>query len=290
MQDTPLGRLAVRWVHERQRTGQIARLTADANRRHLASFTDSYGRRPLDQLGHAAVVRWLEALERSGYAASTRSVHLSTLRSFARWCVQHGHVPRDWTATAPRIRRARQVPRDLTNEHVAAIVDACPDARARAVVWLMFGSGLRCVEVSRLQVDDVDRASRLLFVVGKGGHQGLVPAPQPTIDAVDAYLAEAGHRSGALIRPQRGATISPSRISHLVGDVIAAAGVKVRRGDGRSAHGLRAAAASDLYDACRDPRIVQQFLRHQHLQTTSVYLRRAEQAHVVLAVDGRFAA
>lgn len=77
--ETELGRLAVRYVNERQRSGQIVRLTAEANYRHLRSFVESFGNRPLTQLGHAAMQRWLEAMERHGYAA---------LRGFARWCVR----------------------------------------------------------------------------------------------------------------------------------------------------------------------------------------------------------
>lgn len=290
--ETELGRLAVRYIDDRRKAGQISRLTAEANYRHLRSFVESFGRRPLSQLGHAAVQRWLEAMEQRGYAPATRSVHLSTLRGFAKWCVLHKHAKVDWTLHAPKIRRTRQVPRDLTSGHFDQILEAAPDARARCVLWLMFGSGLRCVEETRLQVDDLDRASGFLFVTGKGGHQGFVPAPSPVIDAIDDYLSEAGHRSGVLLRPTRGPArpLSPSRISHIAGSAIRAAGVKVRVGDGRSAHGLRAAAASELYDVCRDPRIVQQFLRHQHLQTTSIYLRRAEQEQVREAVNRRFVA
>lgn len=289
---TPLGRLAHQYVTERLRSGQIVRLTADANRCHLRSFVESFGNRPIDQLGHAAVQRWLEMLERKGYAAATRSVHMSTLRGFAKWCVLHKHVKTDWTIHAPKIRRSRQVPRDLTAAHFNLIIDAAPDSRARCALWLMFGSGLRCVEVSRLEVDDLDRASGFLFVTGKGGHQGFVPCPAPVLTAIDTYLAESGHTSGPLIRPVRGPIrpLSPSRISHFAIQAIRDAGVKIRKGDGRTAHGLRAAAASELYDTCRDPRIVQQFLRHAHLQTTSVYLRRAEQEQVRKAVEQRFVA
>lgn len=290
--ETELGKLAVRYIDDRRKAGQISRLTAEANHRHLRSFVESFGRRPLTQLGHAAVQRWLEAMENHGYAPATRSVHLSTLRGFARWCVLHKHAKVDWTLHAPKIRRSRQVPRDLTADHFTLILAAARDLRCRCVLWLMFGCGLRCVEVSRLQVDDLDRASGFLFVVGKGGHQGFVPAPAPVVDAIDAYLADAGHSSGQLIRPVRGPNrqLSPSRISHFAIQAIRDSGVKIRNGDGRSAHGLRAAAASELYDTCQDPRIVQQFLRHQHLQTTSLYLRRADQEKVREAVARRFAA
>lgn len=290
--ETELGRLAVRYLKNRRDAGQISQLSADNYYRHLKSFCETFGNRPLKQLGPAAIQRWLEALEEKRYAPATKSVHLSTVRGFARWCVLHKHSKVDWTIDAPKIRRSRQVPRDLTNDHFELIVDAATCLRDRAILWLMFGCGLRCVEISRLQVDDIDRASGFLFVVGKGGHQGFVPCPQVVLEAVDAYLAEAGHQGGSLIRPERGRApkVSPSRISHVATAAIAASGVKIRKGDGRTAHGLRAAAASDLYDSCRDPQIVQQFLRHQHLQTTSIYLRRADRDRVREAVEQRFAA
>lgn len=271
-----LSPLVLAYVGGRLRRGDLAPITARSVRHHLMRFSASFGRRPLDQLGPRSIERFIEEMEALGLAKSTQAAHLSSLRGFARWCVIDGRVPRDWTISAPRIRRPRQIPRDMTNDHALAVIGQARTDRERLIAWLMFGCGLRCVEVSRLQVDDYDPVTSLLHVTGKAGHQRHVPVPEPVYAAWSAYLAN--HGTGHLLRRETdgGGPVSPERISGIVRRLVADAGVKVRRYDGRSAHGLRAAAASDLYDVTHDARVVQQFLGHSSIATVSVYLRRAE--------------
>lgn len=285
---TTLGPLALRYVGERKRRGEIQPNTARNIGSHLIGFAVSYGYRPLAQLSHKAVERWIEEMVDAGIAASTRAVRLSSLRTFARWCVVTGHVERDWTLLAPKIRRPRQVPRDMTNEHVALVLAQAGNERELLIGWLMFGCGLRCVEVHRLDVEDLDRLSMQLHVVGKARHERVVPVPEPVLRSWDAYLSATGHATGPLVRYWDGTgRLGPERISGLVGHLCRASGVKVRRGDGRSAHGLRAAGASDLFDACLDPIVVQEFLGHASLAAGRPYLRRASTGRVKDAQDHR---
>lgn len=278
---TTLGPIALRYVGERVRRGEIEKNTARNIRAHLFSFAVSYGRRPLQQLSHKAVERWLEEMVEEGIAASTRAVRLSSLRTFARWCCINEVVDKDWTLLAPKVRRPRVVPRDMTNEHVALVLAQARNARELLIGWLMFGCGLRCVEVHRLDVEDLDRFTMQLHVVGKAMHERVVPVPPPVLRAWDAYLSESGHTTGPLIRYWDGSgRLGPERISGLVGYLCRESGVKVRKGDGRSAHGLRAAAASDLYDACLDPMVVQEFLGHASLASGRPYLRRVGEGRV----------
>lgn len=281
--------LVVAYLAARQRRGELEAITIRGYRNHLFTFSASYGRRPLSQLGPRAVERYVEQLTTAGLAKSTQSQHLSTLRGFARWCVLERHVDRDWTLAAPRIRRPRQVPRDMETPHVEAIIKAARDSRERLIAWLWWGCALRCVEVARLQVDDYDPVSRLLHVTGKAKHERVVPVPAPVRSAMLAYLGDAGHTTGHLVRrlTDGGGPVSPERISGIGQRLVRDAGVKVRRYDGRSAHGIRAAAASDLYDACADPLTVQEFLGHQNLQVTSIYLRRRKVEAVREAQDAR---
>lgn len=277
------------YVGGRLRRGDIAQITATGYRNHLHHFATFWGRRPVDQLSPKAVERYIEHMETEGLAKSTQTAHLSTLRGFARWMVLEDIISRDFTLAAPRIRRPRSVPRDMIADHFYAILAVCRDDRERLIVWLMYGCGLRCVEVSRLQVDDYDRATGLLHVIGKAGHQRAVPVPDPVRHAIDAYLASAGHGLGWLIRSHNDphAPIGANRISNIVQRLTRDSGVKVRNYDGRSAHGLRAAAASDLYDACHDPTVVQEFLGHANLQNVQVYLRRTKVERVAEAQRAR---
>lgn len=285
---TTLGPLALRYVGERKRRGEIEANTARNIRSHLIDFACSYGNRPLEQLSHKAVERWMEQMADAGIAASTRAVRLSSLRTFARWCVVAGHVQKDWTLLAPKVRRPRVVPRDMTNEHVALVLAQARNERELLIGWLMFGCGLRCVEVSRLDVEDLDRLTMQLHVVGKARHERVVPVPTPVLRAWDAYLTATGHSTGPLVRYWDGSgRLGPERISGLVGRLCRESGVKVRKGDGRSAHGLRAAGASDLFDACLDPIVVQEFLGHASLAAGRPYLRRASTGRVKEAQDHR---
>lgn len=289
---TTLGPIVLRYIGDRVRRGELDPKHCRGPRNHLMSFAKSFGRRPLDQLGHRAVERWLEELHARNLAPSTRAAHLSSLRTFARWCVLRDVVARDWTLAAPKITRPRVIPRDMTGDHFRATVAVAPDQRQRLVVWLMYGAGLRCVEVSRLDVDDYDPVGRTLFVTGKRGHQRMVPVGDPLRREIVAYLAWSGHTTGPLIARLDGkpGRVGPERISGMVGKLVRKAGVKVRNGDGRGAHGFRACAASDMLDATPNAWTVAEFLGHADLSSLRPYIRRRKLEEVRAAVDRRFAA
>lgn len=278
---TTFGPLIRQYVGERLRRGEITPLTARNVRNHLYAFDASYGRRPLDQLSHKAVERWIEDMHRRHLAPGTQNARLSSLRCFARWCAVNKHVGFDWTLNAPKVRRPRAQARDVTNEHFHLVLAQARSARERLIVWLMFDAGLRCIEISRLTCEDVERDTCQVFVTGKANHQRYVPVSAKVMSAIDDYLDEVGHgpgshRTGPLVRREDTAgALGPERISGIVGHLFKLSGVKARPYDGRSAHGLRAAAATDLYEACRDPRTVQEFLGHADMQNLNRYISRA---------------
>jgi integrase/recombinase XerC len=289
---TTLGPIVLRYIGDRVRRGELDPKHCRGPRNHLYSFALSFGKRPLDQLGGRAVERWLEELHTRGLAASTRAAHLSSLRTFARWCVLHDIVPRDWTLAAPKVKRPRAIPRDMNGDHFHATLAVAPDARQRVIVWLMYGAGLRCIEVSRLDVDDWDRVTGCLFVTGKGGHQREVPVGAPLRRELDAYLTWSGHTTGPLVArlDGRSGRLGPERISGIVGKLVRKAGVKVRNGDGRGAHGFRACAASDMLDVEPNAWTVAEFLGHADLSSLRPYIRRRKLQEVREAVERRFAA
>lgn len=277
------------YIGGRQRRGELQPITVRSVRNHLMKFSASYGKRPLTQLSPKAVERYIEQMRHRDYAPGTIAAHLSSMRTFARWCVLERIVDRDWMLAAPKVRRPRQVPRDMENEHFYLALGAARTPRERLIAWLWFGCGLRCVEVSRLHVDDYDPVTHYLFVTGKAGHERHVPAPTVVVAAMQTYLAEAGHASGHLIRRETdgGGPVSPERISGIGQRLCRDAGIKVRPYDGRSAHGFRAAAVSDLIDHGGDILTGMEFMGHANLQTMHVYLRRGKLAKVAAAQDAR---
>lgn len=274
------------YVNGRWKRGEISVTTRSDLRWTLSGLDESFGARPLTQFGPAAVDRWLETI--GGHADATRREYLSRVRGFCRFLVATKRLRVDPTTHVPTIRQARRAPRTLTTMQVGTLLRAAPDARARAVLWLMVGCGLRCVEVSRLRVEDFD--GRTITVRGKGGHERTLPVPVRVAAAVNAYLEEVGVTAGPLVRsvlvPSQG--LAAATLSGYVRGWMVAAGVKSRALDGRSAHALRRTCASDIADAGADLRVVQEMLGHARLETTAAsYLRRVSMDQMRSAMEGR---
>jgi site-specific recombinase XerD len=272
----------------RLRRGEISRSTASAMRWTLYQFADEFGNRPLNHLTAKAVDRWLETI--GHLSEATRRNYLSRVRMFCQWMLAEGHIHTDPTAHVPAIRQARRAPRTLTASQVRRLLMVLPDRRAKAVVWLMVGCGLRCVEVARLRVEDYDPAGRTVTVQGKADHERTVAVPADVARAVDAYLDETGVMAGPLVRselhPNRG--VSPKTLSTYLRWWMRDAGVKHRPLDGRSAHALRRTCASDVLDHSGDLRAVQEMLGHRRLETTArSYLRPVSLEQLRKAMEGR---
>lgn len=276
-----------RYLADRRKTGRMAGTTAKNVRYFLDSVAEQFGARPINQFTTAWVEGWLQGL--AHLAPGTRRTHFGRLRSFARWLVEHDHVRKDPTARIGRLPVPRRVPRALSSDKAGTVVESAPDTRLAAILALMLSCGLRCIEVSRLQVGDYDPHAKTLHVHGKGGHERVLPVPAEARAAIDRYLCQEGAPQGPLIRSEQRPTqgLSSGYLSHLVSDAMSAAGIKVRPGDGVSAHALRHTAATDVLNQCHDVRLVQQMLGHANLATTTVYLGTADLGQLRAAMEGR---
>lgn len=252
----------------------------------LFDFADSFGARPLDRLGNRAVVRWLE--QHGDWADTTRATRVSMLRRFAQWCEAERHTP-PWSTSIPRVRRPHTVPRFVDADAFSTTLAEATSTREQAILWLLFGCGLRCVEVARLRVEDWNRRDGVLVATGKGGHQREVPVIAEVDAALRAYLAEHPAAGGPLIRRADGCPrgVAANTISSLTRRMLRRAGVKGAAYDGVCAHGMRAAAATSVLEASGDIRAAQELLGHAHLSSTSAYLRRAGLDSVRAALAAR---
>lgn len=282
-----LGIAARRYLVARVRQGDISAYTASCHRRALEVLAEVHGNRPIGAIGKRTVRRWLAA--RPDLKPSTRRTQWSQISTFLDSLVDAGKLRSNPCHSMKAPRRPRTVPRAIDGDAVAALLAYAPDARARAVVWLMVGLGLRCVEVSRLNIEDWSRRDELLRVRGKFNHEREVPVTAEAAAALLAYLAEHPATVGPLVRSYRQPhrALRPCSLSHMLTAWLAAAGVKVAAHDGISAHCLRHTAASDVLDNSGDLRAVQQMLGHMHLSSTSVYLRRRDIPAVRSAMAGR---
>lgn len=278
----------LRYVAERKTRGEIS--TTKGTVSTLLGFSDVFGDRPLHRLSVHDVDRW--AASRQHLRPSSYRVCWLTVRRFCRWLLKRGHVSRDVFDELTPPRSPKSQPRALELEEVHLVVGACPDARARAIVWLELGSALRRIEVSRAEVGDWDRRAGGIIARGKGSKERWVPLLGPTITYLDVYLDEHPATSGPLIRsykhPWR--PITADYVGAIVSTAFAVSGVRKAPYDGKSGHALRHTAATETIDGEGDPRVAQELLGHEHLSTTvDIYIGRVALPRLVQSQCRRLA-
>lgn len=223
--------------------------------------------------------------------ANTRKSRLTKLRPFCRWLILEGHMTTDPTLRMARIPVPSAAPRDLTVEEVAQLLRVVPDDRGRLIVILMAQLGLRCGDVARIRVEDIDVRRRSLHVRAKGGRGEPThwePIPEEAWQVLIGYVRERRKVSGPLIRsiqPPHGA-LTPHTIGKLVVGWMWDAGLKIAPRDGRSAHSLRHTCAQHMIDLGADLSEVQAALGHRSRRSTEIYVRR-EPVGLREAMEGR---
>lgn len=262
-----LGFMVLAYVGERTRMGQLTGESPRTYRKALWLFARFVGADTVvSKVNRRHVERWLLSMK---VAPATMRERLSVLRSFTKWCVENGYMRRDPCVGVEGAKQPRLIPpRGLPAPAVASIFDSCPDARAELVVSLMVNEGLRCIEVARLEVGDIDPTQHSALITGKGGHQRVLPISEETWALLRVYLGLFPATAGPLIRsyrnPHKG--ISAHYISMLVSSYMKDSGVD------ESAHALRHTSATDMLRGGAHVRDVQAAMGHANLKTTERYL------------------
>lgn len=281
--------LVMKYTEGRRARGEVSRSSARSDFLTLMGLSESFGDRAMSKFGPKAIDRWLA--EHGDLAPATRRCYLSRVRTFCRWLVEKGHVPKDPTSHVKPIRQPRQNPVTFTRDETAQLFRHIEnDLRAVAIFGLMFGCGCRCIEVARLQVQDYDPKAKQISLVGKAGHQRVIHVPLETARALDAYLDEVGRVGGPLIRSMRNPNqgIGARTLSDYFSGWCKDAGIKGRPRDGKSAHGGRRTAASDVMDRTGNIVLVQEMLGHRDAGITARhYLRRVSSAQLAEGMEGR---
>lgn len=279
-----LGKLAREWVSGRVDRGEVTPATATTQYAQLAGLVQI-----TDTPDEDSLKQWQKSV--ASKRLSTRLSYLSTVARFCAWLAEEGHIERDPSGVLSKPRTQRRIPRALTRAEVQQIMLRVPDVRWGAIVALLLECGLRCVEVSRLDMCDLDTECWTLFVVGKGGHQRMVPVTPLAQRALDAYLSERDLQPGPLFlatgsHAKKDGRMSAHWISVRVGEIMEKAGVH-KPGDGKTAHALRHTCLADLYESCGDLTVVQALAGHRSIATTEVYLRVAGLDRVRAAMESR---
>ncbi len=208
---------------------------------------------------------------KAGTPLAVPTIHgrLATLRRFLEWIALAGHALQDLSDLIV-LKKYRLLPRTLSPEEVTALIErGARTARERAVLELLYGTGLRAAELVRLCPDDVDLAERLVYVrQGKGRKDRIVPFGESVRKALLAWLRERQARGGTLFLSVRG---SPLTRAGLVG-LVSKAGQRAGLTRKASPHRLRHSYATHLLQNGADVRHIQVLMGHASLSSTEIYL------------------
>jgi integrase/recombinase XerC len=201
----------------------------------------------------------------------------SAARAFTAWAFRRGVMAADPGISLASPKGRRPLPEVLKPDEAIKLVevegDEPHDLRDRAVLELLYATGIRVSELCGLDVDDVDAHRRVLRVLGKGRKERTVPYGVPAQAALDRWLAEGRPRwatqvSGpALLLGARGGRLDPRTARAVVHARLSA----VPGAPDLGPHGLRHSAATHLLEGGADLRSVQELLGHATLATTQIY-------------------
>lgn len=263
--------------------------TVTVRRAHLRRFTQWGEPRGLVALGDLtpavleAYRAWLAAQRRADGAPLTWSTHaqrLTAVRLLCAWATKTKRLALNPAADVTLPRASQRLPRAVLSEPEVERVLAVPDVttrlglRDRAILEVLYSTGIRRMELVGLDVGDVDPARGVVFVrEGKGRKDRLVPIGARALRWVDRYLEQVrprlvrGRDPTALFVSGRGTRITPHRLTGRLHAYVQAAGV----GKPGSVHIFRHTMATLMHDGGADIRDLQEMLGHAQLSTTQRY-------------------
>jgi integrase/recombinase XerD len=262
---------------------RASRNTLDSYRHDLEHFSRFLARPPADATADD-IRGYLESLARAEMTSATAARRLSALRQFYRFLYAEGVRVDDPSGGIESPRRARPLPRVLSEEEVDRLLqaahkhkqkhDGVDGIRLVALMEVLYATGVRVSELVSLPVSAA-RGEQFLVIRGKGGRERMVPLSPPALEALKKYATIRRHfvrrpEDAKWLFPSRafGGHLTRQRFSQLMKELAVEAGIDPHK---VSPHTLRHAFASHLLARGADLRAVQQMLGHADISTTQIY-------------------
>lgn len=275
-------RLVQRWLRHLRTERDLSPHTLSNYQRDVDKYMEWLGDKGLKKVTTGDIEDFLVHLRgEKKMAASSAARMLASIRGLHSFGVQERMLDGDVAASVPVPSRGASIPKALTVDEVAALIEACPNGdaagplqlRDRALVEMLYSTGARITELLDLNVDDLDTKNQLVLVRGKGGKERIVPLGVPALEALSQYVVRARtplnkKGSPALFLNQRGGRMGRQSGFKVVSEAAERAGLGAV-----SPHSLRHSFATHLLEGGADVRVVQELLGHASVATTQIYTK-----------------
>lgn len=241
----------------------------------LCEWAETHSKRP-EELCEGELTAWIRSLALDGRSPRTLSRAISAARGFYKFLLLDGHVSADPLACVKPPQTASHLPRYLREEEAEALLSApagesVVGVRDRALLELLYATGLRVSELVNLRLGDVDLRRGLVECKGKGSKQRKVPLGRSAVGCLGEYLRVReklleGRSSNLLFVKDGGSPLTRQWVWGRLRDYAASKGLK-----DVTPHGLRHSFATHLLQRGADSRSVQAMLGHSDLGTTQIY-------------------
>ena len=224
--------------------------------------------------------RYMAELGENHYSKSTTARKLATLRSFYKFLVKRDHVSSNPVVSIKTPKQDKKLPKFLEYEEVVRLLNTppantCLGARDRAILEVLYSTGMRVSELVSLNMDDVDFLSEVIHVRGKGKKERICPIGSSALQSIQNYIEFRNRRmandsnfdSRVLFANKHGQRLSTRSVRRKMDKYLVEAGLD----PAISPHTLRHSFATHMLNNGADLRSVQELLGHQSLSTTQIY-------------------
>lgn len=229
---------------------------------------------------NADIIRgYLQHLSEQGRGPRTQARRLSALKHFFRFAVEQGAADTDPTIGVDMPKLPKSLPKALSLDEMQKLLAHEPenpgreDLRRRAIIELLYASGMRVTELATLKLSDITLDEEpTIRITGKGDKERLMPLSERTINTLTVYIEKSGVRQPEntekwLFPSRQGKPLTRQRVFQIVREAGKAVGLDL------SPHHLRHTFATHLLENDADLRSVQMMLGHADLTTTQVYTK-----------------
>lgn len=256
---------------------KLSKNTVMSYNEDLKNYTNMFGDNvKISNIKKEDIIKLIEKLENDNLSPKSINRIIGTIKGMHTYFSMHYDIP-NVTEDIVRLRVKKTLPKVLSIDEVNLLLDINPtnnfEYRNKAMLELMYSSGLRVSELVNLSLNDIDLNDNIVKVFGKGSKERIIPIGDYATMALDTYINEhrnamlKGYLTDSLFLNNHGLPMSRSGFFKILKSIAKQKGIKKEF----SPHTLRHSFATHMLEYGADLRSIQELLGHENMSTTSIY-------------------